>query len=542
MTGPQDYVSTRLKTALRRPLRAAYVALGRGRRIYRAARRRLPGARAPLAISMPIAPLRLVGSPARPRNDAWRIYRRAYDWAVYDERQLRVMESYWDECVGRYASLLPRRLLDRPAARFGVNLGTFNGAFQKAWMRLGFRMYGIEHNDVLQELHAYGCDGELGNFFALTSLPDARFDFAVIDRALFNKPDQAFVRTAGGRYEERRASQPASCQVWGGDGRPGGVAPPYFAEALRVLKPDGVLLAVLYRHWSEEALRELYAAGEVTLTRFRNRPHLGVVVDRARPPKPFPDLNELVRGLSGGSAQDAVRRARASRLVGKALAWRDGTAMIHFLPTNHTVVFDPRHAAIRRDESVLNDAEAAAFFMDATDALREVAPGAARSPAAPLILLCDPGVIRDAGAGVYCHPNMTRGSHSLAAVLPFVAEELAQNPSLASAWVVIGVAERDAIVKARSGGTAVPVATARRILGQAIARLKPVASRISLLLPGAVELAPGDPRLARQRAAIDEYRAMISELAAERAVDTLDWSREAGSLPAALAQPRPSLS
>ena len=444
------------------------------------------------------------------------------------------MESYWDECVSRYASLLPERLLERPSTRLGVNLGTFNGTLQKAWMRLGFRMYGIEHNDVMEELHAYGCEGELGNFFALASLPEARFDFAVIDRALFNKPDQAFVREAGGRYEERRASQPASRQVWGSDGRPGGAAPPYFAEALRVLKPDGVLLAVLYRHWSEEALRELYAAGEVTLTRFRNRPYLGVVVDRSKKPQPFPDVKQLVRSLSGASAEDAVRRARESRLVGKALAWRGGTVMIHFLPTNHTVVFHPRDASILRDEIALNDPEAPAFFQDATHALRDVAPGAKGGPGAPVVFLCDRSVISDGRlvaplrkrhAAVYYHPNITLGSNSLLAVSPFVAMELAHNPPLLSAWIVIGVTDRDALANVRSGKTAISVTAARRNLHQAVVRLKPAAARITLLLPGRIEIPTGDARLRAQKTAIDEHRSMLVELAAELEVDTLDWCR-----------------
>ena len=70
-------------------------------------------------------------------DDADRVYRASYDWTVYNDEQLPWAEAYWDRFIERFVKLLPPRLREPGEGRRGINLGTFNGVYQKAWMRAG---------------------------------------------------------------------------------------------------------------------------------------------------------------------------------------------------------------------------------------------------------------------------------------------------------------------------------------------------------------------------------------------------------------------
>ncbi|MEI9931633.1 MAG: hypothetical protein WDM89_14110 [Rhizomicrobium sp.] len=43
---------------------------------------------------------------------------------------------------------MPDRFARERTRLTGINIGTFTGTFQKAWMRLGYGMYGIELQPV----------------------------------------------------------------------------------------------------------------------------------------------------------------------------------------------------------------------------------------------------------------------------------------------------------------------------------------------------------------------------------------------------------
>jgi hypothetical protein len=449
------------------------------------------------------------------------MHRRSYDWSIYDDEQLPIMERYWDECVRLYLSLMPRRLARRRAAWSGINLGTFNGAYQKAWMRLGFKMYGIEFRDVIDELRAYGCSGERGNFFSLPTLADKLFDFVVMDRALFHKPHQAFRENSEtGKLEERTVEH----RVRG--------APPFFAEALRILKADGVLFAVLYEHWSEHALRELYQEGHVDLVQVRRRskPYLCAILDRARPAQPFPTVVDAVRLLSGGTPADALRRARNSAVVGKAVQWGPGRVKIHHLPTNRAVTFEPGTGTMLSDELVLNDPDAERFFLSGRGSLRRL--GAGGPGARPVILLLDRTLIGDGKnmaamartcGPVYYHSGMVRGSRTLKSSVHEVREEHAAGGLPSPAHVFIGVGDYDTLISRRSAKPSTSLALGKQALENAITTLHAVDAEVTVLLPGAIHVADTEPGLAAQTAAIDAYRAMAEEVSARLGATVLDW-------------------
>ncbi|MEI9931632.1 MAG: hypothetical protein WDM89_14105 [Rhizomicrobium sp.] len=60
---------------------------------------------------------------------------------------------------------------------------------------------------MIEDLHAYGCQGHQDSAFDLSRLADASFDFAILDRVFCQKPFYE-------RYEVRKHAD----------------APPYFAK------------------------------------------------------------------------------------------------------------------------------------------------------------------------------------------------------------------------------------------------------------------------------------------------------------------------
>jgi SAM-dependent methyltransferase len=202
--------------------------------------------------------------PAR-LQDPLRARNASFDWSVFTPEGLIEAEAYWDKATAVLASLLPPRYAAARADIHGVNVGTFTGAYQKAWMRRGYSMFGVEKEDVVYDLRGYGCDGNRDDAFELSSLADARFDFAILDRVYCRK---AFYE----RFELNTRRSPRS----------------YFTNIRRVLKPEGVLIGVLYDWYSKTVVSELAAMGELTLWPMKSY-CLAFQVDLAREPSQIPD-------------------------------------------------------------------------------------------------------------------------------------------------------------------------------------------------------------------------------------------------------------
>ena len=198
--------------------------------------------------------------------DSVRAARTFYDWTVFTADGLIQAEAYWDDATHALEMLLPERFLaDRPHWT-GINLGTFTGTFQKAWMRLGYKMYGIEQQDVIEDLHAYGCEGHRDNVFSLSAIGGGTFDFAILDRVFCQRPFYE-------RYEVGKNSS----------------APPYFAKIRRILKDDGAFIGVLYDWYSRSVVEELASLGGLTLWPMKGN-RLGFQVDLSLPPALMPDV------------------------------------------------------------------------------------------------------------------------------------------------------------------------------------------------------------------------------------------------------------
>lgn len=167
-----------------------------------------------------------------------------YDWTPWDKEQLALMEVQWDEWAKFY-----RQFLDS-GMRHGINLGTHNGAIQKAFQRLGFWMYGVEATDHISELIEYGCNGERANFFDMPNIRTNQYDFAVLDRALcsnkssydLGKNPPVHLGTPP-RYTDLGLSKPD-------------YSPSIFDDPVRVVKPGGLLIVsfrtYVTRPWFED--------------------------------------------------------------------------------------------------------------------------------------------------------------------------------------------------------------------------------------------------------------------------------------------------
>ena len=479
--------------------------------------------------SLPKAPLKKVGSPAYPKEEEWRKDRKSYDWTIYDARQLAIMEAYWTRCVSLYLSFLPKRFAEAPEKYYGINSGTFNGAFQKAWMRLGLRMYGIEYCDISEELHAYGCEGEQGDFFLLDHIAPGTFDFAILDRAMFNKPDQAFAwNEEANRYVERTAERHAKM-------RHKISTPPYFDSMLATVKKDGAFLTILYTNWPEQALRELYAAGAVTLRReVRNRPYLCVMVDRSQPPEPFPTVEDAAALLGGHKLESALSIAESDQTIGKVSEWGTNRLKFHHLPTNHLVEMNLTTGVILSDEIYLNDPDVVPFLEEEGD-LAKVTGNAGTTDGLPAIFLLDrkltgkiQGFVRRmrkraTQRPLYFHSGIVDGSRSLPAALPRVVNQLEGNQELSDAEVIIGVGDRDCMPNLRAGRPMFPEKKAREALELAVRQLKDAGARVTVLLPRPMAPKPDVPELNVQRDITDSYRRMVEELAEAEQFSTVDW-------------------
>lgn len=210
-------------------------------------------------------------APAAP-GAAANPFRATHDWTVYLPEGLKLAEPAWDDFVAMMAAMLPQRLRERPEKWRGLYLGGFTGAFQKAWVRRGYAMYGVMYgmarSEVAEELAAYGLEGRKDDIFDLSAIPSASFDFAVLDRVICSKHFYQQVDSASG---------------------PKAAGAPSFAPILRTLKPGGVMIGILYQWYSEAIVRQLAGAGELTLWPFKGERILGFTLRLDSRPTTLPD-------------------------------------------------------------------------------------------------------------------------------------------------------------------------------------------------------------------------------------------------------------
>jgi FkbM family methyltransferase len=268
----------------------------------------------------------------RPKNEGGGnavCYRGAYDWTAYSGESLARMESYWDSVVEIFAGLLPERITRDPGAARGINLGTNNGAFQKAWMRRGHPMYGVELYDTIEQLHAYGCEGERASVFGMPTIGSGSFDFAILDRVLGG---DSFYEMIGGASAK-------DGHLWvdplGNEVR----SPVYFDEAFRILKAGGVFFALLYDHWEATQVEDLARRGAATLVPFEaNHAWLGVVVDTSGAPTTFRDAQRCVdAAVSAKDAHAMAAKLADMREVYPSVAVLGDRVRFLHLPTNFMV-------------------------------------------------------------------------------------------------------------------------------------------------------------------------------------------------------------
>lgn len=181
-----------------------------------------------------------------------RSFRTIYDWKAYTPEGLAIMEAYWDRFVDSvFARLLPEHMQDDRERYRGINLGTFNGTYQKAWVRNGYPMYGVEIADVIDELEEYGLEGARASFFDLSGIEAESFDFGVIDRSICTQRDyETFDRC----YEEDGPVTEGPQTV-----------PGLFDSIFRIIKPGGALIGILYAWYSGHIVGTLAQHGALKI-------------------------------------------------------------------------------------------------------------------------------------------------------------------------------------------------------------------------------------------------------------------------------------
>lgn len=471
-------------------------------------------------VMFPQVPLDKTGSPMQPRNEAHLSYRGSYDWTIWGADQLKVMERYWLDFAKLMQSLMPKKIRN-DLGKTGINLGTFNGSYQKAWMRLGYKMYGIELVDVIDELHAYGCDGEKASFLDLSNTGSSFFDFAIMDRCLFNKEKQCFYYNDKlGKYMEK-SSVKARSDV---DVKKA-YAPLYFSEASRVLKPDGVLFVILYENWSEDAMRQLYDIGEVKLILVdKPRPYLIVVVDKGNAVNDFPELPlELFAEYS--EANKLLKYLNDDHKFGKSINLIEEQIKFHYLPTNHLAVYDVSAKKILSDELIINDPLAAEFFGETVEFEKIIG----KDRGIRTILLLDKmiarkkknlaGLIANKTRDLYACPDIKRGSKSLEAVIPRI---LIKAEEISEAKIVIAVSEYDVQIVARNNMPRVPIEKAKNVIIDLSKKIKSINAELAVLMPPKIsaELTGNNDS---QIDIVEKYRKMLFELSDEINISLIDW-------------------
>lgn len=236
-----------------------------------------------------------------------RNFRKIYDWKAYTPDGLAIMEAYWDIFIEHvFIPLLPAEMQTDRARHRGINLGTFNGTYQKAWVRNGYPMYGIEIADVIDELHEYGLEGHRASFFDLSSIDEGEFDFGVLDRAICTP---GFYET----YDRSHEDEPVTRQE---------TVPALFESIFRIIRPGGTLIGILYGWYSGAIVREIARYGSLKIW----PTYLGLLGFRLTTglqPTPIPPITEVP--------------ITESPLFRRFYPTYDGVAGL-YLPTNEIIV------------------------------------------------------------------------------------------------------------------------------------------------------------------------------------------------------------
>ncbi len=174
-----------------------------------------------------------------------------YDWTPWSDEQLQVMEAKWDEWAQFYNQFLDDGFTS------GINLGTHNGAIQKAFERLGYQMYGIEYTDHIEELHAYGCRGERGNFFDMPQIRTEEYDFAIVDRALCSNMRTSWHSVSDEIVEKERIEI-----LSGINGKMDNYGPPFFSEVSRIVKENGIIIVSFRTYMSRPWIDDISSIGQ----------------------------------------------------------------------------------------------------------------------------------------------------------------------------------------------------------------------------------------------------------------------------------------
>ena len=243
-------------------------------------------------------------------TEAQRKRRLNYDWKAYTPEGLSLMQEYWDSCIAEFASRLPSRFQEPSGEIHGINLGTFNGAFQRAWMNKGYKMFGVEHDpDASQELASYGCDGVQADFFDMPHVETDRFDFGIVERALCSP-----------KYEKKRPQK-------------------LFQEMLRIIKPNGVLMGTLYEHWGREVVEELALEGtlELFLVPTSKWPTLGFTLDRTGAATTVPTHEEQMTMLHDFVESKQPHELAHRQGIGNIRTCPEGT-LAHLLIDNEIAI------------------------------------------------------------------------------------------------------------------------------------------------------------------------------------------------------------
>jgi len=221
----------------------------------------------------PRTSLKEVGEPRRVPLDSMNEAQKGsirYDWTPWSHEQLKVMEAQWDEWAKFYQGFL------RDGQTYGINLGTHNGAIQKAFERLGYRMYGIEYTDHIEELHAYGCNGERGNFFHMPQIETDKYDFAIVDRALCSNKNTSWSITPNATKEKNKIEY--FTDLIGVKTKSG---PPFFDDVSRIVKTGGTIIVSFRTYVSRIWIDDIASHGNLSIKiDDRKRPYYLCVLEK----------------------------------------------------------------------------------------------------------------------------------------------------------------------------------------------------------------------------------------------------------------------
>jgi hypothetical protein len=235
-----------------------------------------------------------------------------YDWTAFTPEGLPHAEAHWQLGTELLASLLPERFAVNPRQWSGINFGTFTGAYQKAWMRRGYTMYGIELQNVIDDLNAYGCEGRCENVYDLSTIADARFDFGVLDRVFCQRDFYE-------KFEARARKR-------------GNAAQSHFANIKRVLKGSGAFIGVLYDWFSPPIVAELAGLGGLKLWPM-NMDRVAFCVDLSLPATDIP--NPLQENFGSPCFVDVQIGGQATKLflpTNEIVTEREGRRTVSFAP------------------------------------------------------------------------------------------------------------------------------------------------------------------------------------------------------------------